>query len=265
MWRRTSRFCASALAAAGLFVQALNGQIKINSDHQCEYACQGPRPACEVTWRPNVTAVFLGTATQVEEEDVPILLDGEKAFTERLTVQFKVDESFRGASSLTLNVVSGGDLCGFPFSKGKRYLVFADSHPGDPRLHVDICSETKWASEAVDDLAYLRRLRSLREGGYVYGSVLQFVAPEEPEPKALRAMKAVANQRVLVQGIHNYEATTDSQGNFRLDGIDPGPYRVSVVASTSVYPSQSQAITVENKGCAMVDFKIDPFSVRKAN
>jgi hypothetical protein len=129
MSQHTSRFLISVFATAGLFVPALIGQVKISRDHQCEYACHGPRPACEVTWRPNITAVFLGTATQVEEEDVP-----------------------------------------------------------------------------------------------------------------------------------NYEATTDSRGNFRVDGIDPGPYTVSVVGGTSVYPSQSQAITVENKGCAMVDFKIDPFS-----
>jgi hypothetical protein len=258
----TLRFCGRVLAALVLLVTALAAQIKISRDHQCEYACNGPSPACEVTWRPNISAVFLGTVTQVEEEDVPILLDGEKALTERLTVTFRVEESFRGATSPTLSVISGGDLCGFPFSKGKRYLVFADSHPGDSRLHVDICSETKWASEAGDDLAYLR---TLSDGGYVYGSVFQFVAPEEPGSKAIRLMNAVVAQRILVQGVHSYEATTDSRGNFRVNGIEPGRYTVSIVAGSSVYPSRSQAITIENRGCAMVDFKIDPFSTQQAN
>jgi hypothetical protein len=247
----------------GLLVAALAAQVKISRDHQCEYACHGPRPACEVTWRPNVVAVFLGTVTEVKEEDVPILLDDEKALTGKLTVTFKVEESFRGTTSPTVSVVSGGDLCGFPFSKGKRYLVFADSHPGDPRLHVDICSETKWASEAGDDLAYLRNLRSLSDGGYVYGSVYQFVAP--PGIEKVRLMNAVANKRVLVQGVHSYEATTDSRGNFRVSGIQPGPYTVSVAADSSVYPNKSQGISVENKGCAMVDFKIDPFPAHEAN
>ena len=259
----TSQFCGAILSTVGIFVPALGGQIKINSDHQCEYACNQPRPACEVTWRSNVAAVFLGTASQVNKEDVPILLDGEKAFTEKLTVQFKVEESFRGVPSDTLSVVSGGDLCGYPFSKGKRYLVFADSHPDDPRLHVDICSETKGASEAGDDLAYLRRLRSFSKGGYVYGSIFQFITPEKPEFKTIRVMKAVANQRVHVQGSHTYEATSDSHGNFRVDGVTPGAYTVSVIAGASVYPGQSQTITVENKGCAMVDFELDPFTDKR--
>jgi hypothetical protein len=258
----TVRFGGSLVAVVALLVAALAAQVEISRDHQCEYACNnGPRPACEVTWRPNVSTVFLGTVTRVGEEDVPIVLDGEKALTERLTVTFRVEESFRGATSRTLSVVSGGDLCGFPFSKGKQYLVFADSHPGDPRLHVDICSQTKWASDASDDLAYLRNLRSLSDPGYVYGSVFQFSTPEAPGTKAIRLMKAVANQRIRVQGVHSYEATTDSRGNFRVNGIEPGPYTVSIVGASSVYPSNNQAIRVENKGCAMVDFKIDPFSV----
>ena len=261
----TLRFWGRTFASVALFVATLAAQTEISRGHQCEYDCR-PRPACEVTWRPNVSAVFLGTVTQVEEEDVPILLDSEKVHTERLTATFRVEESFRGPTSHTLSVVSGGDLCGYPFSKGKRYLVFADSHPGDPRLHVDICSETKWASEADDDLAYLRNPRTLSDGGYVYGSVLQFVAPEEPAPsKATRLMKAVVNQRVLIQGVHSYEATTDERGNFRVNGIEPGPYTVSIVAGPSVKPSHSQAIRVENIGCAMVDFEIDPFSAQKAN
>ncbi len=37
-------------------------------------------PACESAWQPKISAVFLGLATNVEEEGVPMILNGEKGF-----------------------------------------------------------------------------------------------------------------------------------------------------------------------------------------
>jgi hypothetical protein len=45
-------------------------------------------------WQPNISAVFLGLVTNVEEEGVPIILNGEKAMTSRLHAIFKVVEAF---------------------------------------------------------------------------------------------------------------------------------------------------------------------------
>jgi hypothetical protein len=101
-----------------------NSQIEIRTeDHSCEGTNGWDTPACESAWRPNISAVFLGLATNVEEEGVPMILNGENVMTSRLPAIFKVVEAFRAVSVGTATVISGGDLCGFPFSKGHRYLT----------------------------------------------------------------------------------------------------------------------------------------------
>ena len=67
-----------------------NCQIEIRTeDHSCEGTNGGDTPACESAWQANISAVFLGLATDVEEEGVPIILNGEKAMTSRLHAIFK--------------------------------------------------------------------------------------------------------------------------------------------------------------------------------
>ncbi len=95
-----------------------------SEDHSCEGTNGWDTPACESAWQPNISAVFLGLVTNGEEEGVPIILNGEKAMTSGLHAIFKVVEAFRGVSVGTTTVISGGDLCGFPFSKGHRYSVY---------------------------------------------------------------------------------------------------------------------------------------------
>lgn len=40
-------------------------------------------------------------------------------------------------------------------------------------------------------------------------------------------------------------------------------YRFSIAAGSSAYPIHGQSVRVDNRGCAMVDFTIDPFSALK--
>jgi hypothetical protein len=49
-----------------------------------------------------------------------------------------------------LTVTSGGDLCGFPFSTGHKYLVYGRRLPNG-EVYVSISSSTKWAEDATDD------------------------------------------------------------------------------------------------------------------
>jgi hypothetical protein len=91
----------------------------------------------------------------VQTEDVPIVLDGEKKRTERLLVNFAVEEAFIGVSEKTVTVSSGGDMCGFPFSKGHEYLVYARRLP-NVELYVSTCYGTNFTEHAAGDLKYLR-------------------------------------------------------------------------------------------------------------
>lgn len=94
----------------------------IARDHSCEGDVTWDVPACESAWRPHISAVFLGHAVDVRKEDVPILLEGEKALTERLHVTFEVEEGYilrlyRGSGKKCHCDVRGRPVW-FPFFQG---------------------------------------------------------------------------------------------------------------------------------------------------
>src|SRR6266481_1415281 len=70
-------------ATHGLPVNPLaNSQIRIKTEeHSCEGQSSWETPPCQSAWQTNISAVFLGLATDVREEDVPIILDGENKHT----------------------------------------------------------------------------------------------------------------------------------------------------------------------------------------
>jgi hypothetical protein len=52
-------------------------QIEIKTEeHSCERQTERDTLACQSAWEPGISAIFLGLATDVQEEEVPIVLDG---------------------------------------------------------------------------------------------------------------------------------------------------------------------------------------------
>jgi hypothetical protein len=164
-----------------------NSQIQIRTEkHSCEGESNWDTPACQSAWQANISAVFLGLATDVREEDVPIILDGKKERTLRLYVTFRVDEAFLGVSEKVVTATSGGDLCGYPFSKGHKYLVYGRRLPNG-EVYVSISSSTKWEKDAAGDLKYLRGLPMAPHGTTIYGTVFRYTSPENPRAMVRRA------------------------------------------------------------------------------
>jgi hypothetical protein len=244
-----------------------NSQTQIKTeDHSCEGVSDRETPACESAWQADISAVFLGLATDVREEDVPIILDGKEERTLRLRVTFRVDEAFIGVSEKVVTVTSGGDLCGFPFSKGHEYLVYGRRLPNN-EVHVSISSSTKWKKDAVADLKYLRGLPTAPHGATIYGTVFRYKNPENPREK-IRLGIPEAGHKVEVEGTsQTYEAIVDSRGDFRLSGLPPGRYRVLLNADGEVHtspPVRATAVDVADKGCARFFFWIDPFAKKES-
>lgn len=79
----------------------------------------------------------------------------EKIFRRR--VELKVEESFKGATARKVILYTGwgGGDCGYAFDRGSRYLVYASDYLGG--LYTGICSATKQAEEAGNEIAILRR------------------------------------------------------------------------------------------------------------
>lgn len=252
----------TALALYSCSVGRSQIQIK-TEEHSCEGHNTWDTPACESAWQPNISAVFLGFATDVREEDVPIILDGENKLTVRQHVAFRVDEAFRGVSEKLVNVVSGGDLCGYPFTKGHKYLVYGRRLPSG-EVYVSISSSTRWEKDAAADLKYLRGLATAPNGATVYGTVFRYTSPENPRIMAVRRGVPEVGHKVEIQGpSQNYEVVVDSLGNFRLSGLPPGRYTVSLNADGEVHtspPAKSTTVDLADKGCARFGFWIDPFA-----
>ena len=222
----------------------------IRNQNQCEGDCRGKRPACELTWADYISAVFLGTASDVRDI-APVAGD----ITAKWVVTFKVREAFRGDPEQVVKVLTGGDDCGFPFSKGREYLVFANRHP-DGQLYVSICAGSKFANEATHDLKYLRGLPSAPLGSTIFGTAFEYAKPVN-RLYEVRLMKALVGQRVMIEGTTaKYDALVDHSGHFKIAGLPPGPYAVSVDAIGS--GEKIQRVVVADKGCAETDFRLEP-------
>lgn len=239
----------------------VNPQVKITTEsHSCEGGTEWQPPACEAAWRRDISAVFLGLATEVREEEVPVIVDGERAQTLRLHVTFRVAEAFRGVSDKVVTVISGGDLCGFPFTKGNKYLVYGRSLP-DGEIYVSVSSATKSAREAAADLKYLRGLATAPLGATIYGTVYRYTAPESPKIMVRKGIPDVGH-RIEIRGPNDsYEARVDDRGSFKVSGLPAGRYTVVLNADGVAHtPSQTTTVDVAGKGCARLSFWIDPFT-----
>jgi hypothetical protein len=201
-----------------------------------------------------VSVVFFGTATNVRDI-APVAGD----ITAKWEVTFKVREAFRGDPKQIVSVLTGGDNCGFPFSKGREYLVFANRHP-DGQIYVSICAGSKFANDATDDFKYLRGLPSAPLGSTIFGTVFEYVKPINTDARrqeVVRLMKPLVGARVVIDGqAMKYEVLVDRSGHFKIAGLPPGPYAVSFDSIGAA--KQLQRVVVADKGCAETDFKLEP-------
>jgi hypothetical protein len=104
------------------------------------------------------TAVFAGEVVNISK--------GEPAGAwqpARATVSFRVSEVWKGPEQETLEVTtpSQESACGYPFSEGRKYLVYAEGK----RMSVNACGETTPLSEASADLEALGNGETLGGGG----------------------------------------------------------------------------------------------------
>jgi hypothetical protein len=125
--------------------------------HACSCHAKGTGPlnfACELR---SADAVFSGTVLQIQEFAVPT----ESPL--RLVV-FDVTSSWKGvhgSRAYAFTGTGGGD-CGYPFTIGRQYIVWANRSglyaPGE--LNIGICSPTRPFEEARDQIRQLGEPRS---------------------------------------------------------------------------------------------------------
>ena len=130
-------------------------------------SCLPSGPPCQNLFQSD--AVFVGTVTGIRPMRTP---ETERPVLERRIVAFSVEKGVRGIDGSTVDVRtgSGGGDCGFDFKIGERYVVYAYRHP-DGSLSTGICSRTRLAAEAAEDLAYFGALPATGTGARLSGTV----------------------------------------------------------------------------------------------
>jgi hypothetical protein len=186
-----------------------------------------------------------------------------------------VEEGYRGVSSKKAEVytASSSAACGFDFRKGERYLILASSTK-DAQLTVSLCSATKPAVYATEDISYLRSRPSLKPTSTIQGSVWRYTHDPNFKPKFqpslmdhyrppeqdYMAMVPEPGVKVVATGQDGTEhvAAVDKEGNWRISNLSPGPYTVRAQANdaTYVHPFFSK-VEVAPRGCAKVDIRVE--------
>jgi len=167
-----------------------------------------------------------------------------------------VIEPFRGfqLSQVTVETGYGGGDCGYPFEIGQSYLVYAHRTP-EGHLTTSICSRTRPAREATEDLAYLRSLADIVPGApaRLTGHVVLNEYPVRPGSQ----LKTVARIGVVARGGgRTFSASTDERGEFALTGLPLGTYDV-VASAPDGYEGSSRTVTINDpRGCGTTDLFI---------
>lgn len=179
-------------------------------------SCMPSKLSCQAAWEAD--AVFVG---RVKEVMPFVSSDGHL----QVAVYLRQIETFRGpAGSKVIVTGAGGSDCGYNFTRGEKYLVYAYTEK-DGRLHTNICTRTKVASGVSGEIDYLRGLPTNRTGGVIFGFLVR-----EDRPRAgasISPASPLTNIKVSVaaEGLLR-GTTTDAKGYFSFGDLPPGEYDV---------------------------------------
>lgn len=140
-----------------LFVAAMLGCLLTTQAPLSACECVGPVTTCLAAER--AAAIFVGQAIEITKRGVAVP-DAPPAGANWRRVSLKVTESLRGdvPDAAILFTGSGGGDCGFDFSAGKSYLIYASKAPTG-QLTTGICARTREVTRAVQN--EIKELRAL--------------------------------------------------------------------------------------------------------
>jgi hypothetical protein len=115
----------------------------------CAWSSAAPQERAQRALKES-TAVFAGEVVKISKG-------------EPLTVSFQVSEVWKGPEQENLEVSTSSQesACGYPFSEGRKYLVYAEGN----RMLVHICGETTALSKASAHLEVLGTGETLGSDG----------------------------------------------------------------------------------------------------
>lgn len=238
----------------------------------------GGGPACQEAWTKYTSAVFLGKVARIASIREDPSNPGPAFSTsvgDTKRVEFAIEEAFRGVTGRTVTVTTNSDeaSCGYPFEEGQRYVVYAWDD-GSGHLRVGLCSRTRPAKYADEDIAYFRSLAAVPPTSTILGSVWRYTHDPNFKPKfqpsimdhyrppeqEYMAMVPAPGLTIVAKAQDGTEHTTTvaSDGEWNIAGLAAGPYEVDVPVSDTlfVYPFRGK-VEVAPRGCARVEIRVE--------
>jgi len=236
----------SFLIAAFVF-----GLMAFSAGNVAACSCAGQPIPCQAYGE--ASAVFLGTVITSRIVTTP---QGEHQSQSRV-VRLSIDTSFRGVEGGEVEVTTGmgGGDCGFSFQQSRQYLVYAYAYEG--KLGTGICSRTRLAANATEDLRYLRGIARALQGGEISGEVVKSRRNEEGGV----TYEPLTGVIVSVEGSRAAGKTkTDSSGKYRFENLPAGEYvvKVSLPDGLSTRGVPEEKIKLIDRACAVASFYMEP-------
>ncbi|MCA1562253.1 MAG: carboxypeptidase regulatory-like domain-containing protein [Acidobacteria bacterium] len=214
--------------------------------------CMESGPVCQAYWA--ASAVFLGRVESVA---------AAKGNRLSRVVQFRLVEPFQGmplqaGTAVKVHTGAGGGDCGYPFKEGREYLVYARRDQGTDRLTANICSRTRPADRAAEDLAYARAAGSKAPlVGRITGDV-RLISRRLVKTRAAEPVPMPGVPVFLERDGSSVRMVSDDRGRLSLDGLAPGRYTVRAELPQGYYSEISPAVVelVDARGCAEVTVNV---------
>lgn len=213
-------------------------------------SCMMSGPPCQSAFAAD--AVFSGTVRSIE----PVSDDPNRAFPSKV-VSFEVDRGYIGASTARLDVVTAGSgpQCGYAFTVGKRYLVYA--YKRETGLVTGICSRTRPIEQAAEDIAFLRTVPARGTGGRLYGRINEW--GQHPAEERGADYGPLAGIQVTVDALAMHRSTvTDAHGRYEVTDLPVGKAVVTIVPPAgfdSRYVRREFEIR-DLRACSVGDFQL---------
>ncbi len=206
---------------------------------------------CKAEW--DADAVFVGQVTANDLAAEPDIFLSRR-------VTFVVKETFKGIEGPLVDVrtgMGGGD-CGFRFSVGDTYLVYAHRQHTTGTLTTGICSRTSLAANAPD-LKHLRRpLSPLPEPARLHGRAMR---NELQSARTPRVNEPFAGAHVRLAGeAGSWDTRTAPDGHYEFR-VPAGRYRLTVTAPDGFHSwpdatAGRDVRVIDASPCAPIDIQI---------
>lgn len=148
--------------------------------------------------------IFVGKVVSAKSASVP----GDRYAGDPVAYTFAVEEAFRGVQGKTVVITTGGE-CETGFRVGQRYIFLGTS----------VCSATTTAEEGKWIIDSLRLHKRDPDAALLFGWVGRKARDGKTLASGFPGLKVLLSRKG-----ENYQATSDSRGNFALASRSAGEY-----------------------------------------